>query len=48
MIATPGRRTEVRGEEKARELLAEAGLTSVGVSTVDADPFNLCYVCRRS
>jgi hypothetical protein len=46
MIATPGRRTEVRGEEKARELLAEAGLTSV--ETVDADPFNLYYVCRRS
>ena len=36
------------GEEKARELLAEAGFTSIEVSTVDADPFNLYYVCKRS
>lgn len=35
-------------EEQARELLAEAGFTSIEVSTVDADPFNLYYVCKRS
>jgi len=35
------------GEEKARELLAEAGFRSVEVSTVEGDPLNLYYVCRR-
>jgi SAM-dependent methyltransferase len=35
------------GEEKARELLAEAGFASVEVSRVEGDPFNLFYVCRR-
>ena len=34
------------GEEKARELLAEAGFTSLDVSRVDGDPFNAYYVCR--
>jgi 2-polyprenyl-3-methyl-5-hydroxy-6-metoxy-1,4-benzoquinol methylase len=34
------------GEEKARDLLAEAGFTSVAVSRVDGDPFNGYYVCR--
>ena len=33
------------GEEKARELLAEAGFASVDVSRVDGDPFNAYYVC---
>ena len=35
------------GEEKARELLAEAGFRSVEVSTVEGNPLNLYYVCRR-
>jgi 2-polyprenyl-3-methyl-5-hydroxy-6-metoxy-1,4-benzoquinol methylase len=35
------------GEEKARELLAEAGFASVSVSSVEGDPFNLYYVCRH-
>jgi SAM-dependent methyltransferase len=35
------------GEEKARELLAEAGFRSVEVSTVEGDPLNLYYVCRH-
>jgi hypothetical protein len=34
------------GEEKARELLAEAGFTSVAVSRVEGDPLNAYYVCR--
>jgi SAM-dependent methyltransferase len=34
------------GEEKARELLVEAGFTSVDVSRVDGDPANGYYVCR--
>ena len=34
------------GEEKARELLAEAGFTSVEVSRVEGDPLNAYYVCR--
>jgi Zn-dependent membrane protease YugP len=34
------------GEEKARELLAEAGFTSVEVSRVEGDPLNAHYVCR--
>ena len=34
------------GEEKARELLAEAGFGPVEVSRVEGDPLNACYVCR--
>ena len=34
------------GEEKARELLAEAGFTSVEVSRVEGDPLNAYYACR--
>jgi 2-polyprenyl-3-methyl-5-hydroxy-6-metoxy-1,4-benzoquinol methylase len=34
------------GEEKARQLLAEAGFTSVEVSQVEGDPLNAYYVCR--
>jgi SAM-dependent methyltransferase len=34
------------GEEKARELLTEAGFTSVDVSRVEGDPLNAYYVCR--
>ena len=34
------------GEEKARELLGEAGFTSVDVSTIEGDPLNAYYVCR--
>jgi hypothetical protein len=34
------------GEEKARELLAEAGFTSLDVSRVEGDPLNAYYVCR--
>ena len=34
------------GEEKARELLAEAGFGSVEVSLVEGDPLNAYYVCR--
>jgi SAM-dependent methyltransferase len=34
------------GEEKARELLTEAGFASVEVSQVEGDPLNACYVCR--
>jgi SAM-dependent methyltransferase len=34
------------GEEKARELLAEAGFVSVDVSGVEGDPLNSYYVCR--
>jgi SAM-dependent methyltransferase len=34
------------GEEKARELLAEAGFSSVDVSRVEGDPLNAYYVCR--
>lgn len=33
------------GEQKARELLAEAGFTSVDVHRLEADPLNLYYVC---
>jgi len=36
------------GEEKARELLAEAGFGSIEVSHVDGDPLNVYYVCRPS
>ena len=34
------------GEEKARELLAEASFGSVQVSQVEGDPLNAYYVCR--
>jgi 2-polyprenyl-3-methyl-5-hydroxy-6-metoxy-1,4-benzoquinol methylase len=34
------------GQEKARELLAEAGFASVDVSKVEGDPLNAYYVCR--
>ena len=34
------------GEEKARELLAEAGFSSVEVSKVDGDPLNAYYICH--
>jgi SAM-dependent methyltransferase len=35
------------GEEKARELLEEAGFADVSVSQIDGDPLNAYYVCRR-
>jgi SAM-dependent methyltransferase len=35
------------GEQKARELLAEAGFSSVDVNRVEADPLNLYYVCGK-
>ena len=35
------------GEQKARELLAEAGFSSVDVEHVEADPLNLYYVCGK-
>jgi len=35
------------GEQKARELLAEAGFSSVNVNRLEADPLNLYYVCRK-
>jgi cyclopropane fatty-acyl-phospholipid synthase-like methyltransferase len=34
------------GEEKARELLAEAGFSAVDVHLLDHDPFNAYYVVR--
>lgn len=34
------------GEEKARELLAEAGFSTVDVAMVEGDPLNAYYVCR--
>lgn len=34
------------GEEKARELLSEAGFTSMDVSRIEGDPLNAYYVCR--
>jgi 2-polyprenyl-3-methyl-5-hydroxy-6-metoxy-1,4-benzoquinol methylase len=34
------------GEERARELLAEAGFTRVAVSRVEGDPLNAYYVCQ--
>jgi SAM-dependent methyltransferase len=34
------------GEEKARELLQEAGFSRVEVSRVEGDPLNAYYVCR--
>ena len=37
----------VWGEQKARELLAEAGFPSVTVAEVDADPFNDYFIARK-
>jgi SAM-dependent methyltransferase len=34
------------GEEKARELLTEAGFTTIEVSRVEGDPLNAVYWCR--
>lgn len=34
------------GEEKARELLAEAGFSTVVVERVEGDPVNAYYVCQ--
>jgi 2-polyprenyl-3-methyl-5-hydroxy-6-metoxy-1,4-benzoquinol methylase len=34
------------GEEKARELLSEAGFMAIEVSRVEGDPMNAYYVCR--
>jgi len=34
------------GEQKARELLAEAGFTSVDVYLLEHDPFNAYFVVR--
>ena len=36
------------GEEKARELLAEAGFKTVGVKRVEGDFLNAYYICRPS
>ena len=33
------------GEEKARELLTEAGFSTVDVSSVEGDPLSAYYVC---
>lgn len=38
----------VWGEQKARELLAEAGFRSVEVAEVDADPFNDYFIARKA
>lgn len=35
-----------RAEEKARELLSEAGFLSVDVARVEGDPLNAYYLCR--
>jgi 2-polyprenyl-3-methyl-5-hydroxy-6-metoxy-1,4-benzoquinol methylase len=35
------------GEQKARELLAEAGFTRIDVHQVEGDPLNLYYFCRK-
>ena len=34
------------GEEKARELLTEAGFSTIEVSQVEGDPLNAYYLCR--
>ncbi|MGE5597137.1 MAG: class I SAM-dependent methyltransferase [Hyphomicrobiales bacterium] len=36
------------GDQKARELLAEAGFNSVGLVTIEGDEFNNYYVCRTN
>ena len=35
------------GEQKALELLAEAGFTGVAVKQIEGDPFNNYYVARK-
>ena len=35
------------GEQKARELLAEAGFTSVDVQRIEGDFMNAYYICRK-
>ena len=35
------------GEQKALELLAEAGFTDVTVKQVEGDPFNNFYIARK-
>ncbi len=35
------------GEELAKELLAEAGFTSVEAQRVEGDPINIYYICRK-
>ena len=35
------------GEQKARELLAEAGFTDVRAEHVEADIMNVYYICRK-
>jgi SAM-dependent methyltransferase len=37
----------VWGEQKARQMLADAGFTSVNVTHVEADAFNSYYICRK-
>lgn len=36
------------GDQQARQLLAEAGFTSVEVENVEADPFNNYFIARKS
>jgi hypothetical protein len=35
------------GEQKARDLLAEAGFTSVTTGQVEGDILNVYYTCRK-
>ncbi|MFI7066690.1 class I SAM-dependent methyltransferase [Kribbella sp. NPDC050124] len=35
------------GEQRARQMLADAGFTSVDVTYVEADVFNTYYICRK-
>jgi SAM-dependent methyltransferase len=35
------------GEQKAQELLAEAGFTNVETHKVDGDPINVYYICKK-
>ena len=35
------------GQEKARELLNEAGFEDVDVKEVEGDIFNFYYICKR-
>ncbi|MEV0286783.1 class I SAM-dependent methyltransferase [Kribbella sp. NPDC050820] len=37
----------VWGEQKARQLLTEAGFTDIQTTHVEADAFNTYYICRR-
>lgn len=36
------------GEQKALELLGEAGFTDVAIHQIEGDPFNSYYVARKS